>query len=126
MSDPRYGLNIEVQTQYLHDESVPEDNRFVFAYTITILNTGEVAARLMTRNWLITDSNGNIQQVEGEGVVGEQPHLEPGEGFRYSSGAVLQTEVGTMSGSYTMLADDGLEFDVEIPEFTLSTPRTLH
>lgn len=126
MSDQRYSLNIEVHTQYLQDESVPEDNRFVFAYAITIQNTGEVAARLMTRSWLITDSNGNVQQVEGEGVVGEQPHLEPGEGFRYSSGAVLETEVGTMSGSYTMLADDGLEFDVEIPEFTLSTPRTLH
>ena len=126
MSDQRYSLNIEVHTRYLGDESVPEDNRFVFAYAITIQNTGEVAARLMTRRWLITDSNGNVQQVEGEGVVGEQPHLEPGEGFRYSSGAVLETEVGTMSGSYTMLADDGFEFDVEIPEFTLSAPRTLH
>jgi ApaG protein len=126
MSDPRYSLNIDVQTQYLREESVPADNRFVFAYTISIQNTGDVAARLMTRNWHITDSNGNVQQVEGEGVVGEQPHLKPGEGFRYSSGAVLETEVGTMSGSYTMLADDGSEFKVEIPEFTLSTPRTLH
>lgn len=126
MPDARYSLNIEVQTQYLQEESIPEDNRFVFAYTITIQNTGDVAARLMTRNWQITDSNGNIQQVEGDGVVGEQPHLEPGEGFRYSSGAVLETEVGTMRGRYTMLADDGLEFDVEIPKFTLSPPRTLH
>ncbi|TDJ31539.1 MAG: Co2+/Mg2+ efflux protein ApaG [Gammaproteobacteria bacterium] len=126
MPDPRYSLNIEVQTRYLQEESVPEDNRFVFAYTITIQNTGDVAARLMKRAWQITDSNGNIQEVTGEGVVGEQPRLEPGEGFRYSSGAVLETEVGTMSGSYTMLADDGLEFDVEIPKFTLSTPRTLH
>jgi ApaG protein len=126
MPDQRYSLNIEVQTQYLQDESVPEDNRFVFAYTITIQNTGDVAARLMTRTWLITDSNGNVQEVEGEGVVGEQPHLQPGEGFRYSSGAVLETEVGTMRGSYSLLADDGLQFDVEIPEFTLSPPRTLH
>lgn len=126
MPDPRYSLNIEVQTHYLQEESVPEDNRFVFAYTITIQNTGDVAARLMKRAWQITDSNGNIQEVTGEGVVGEQPRLEPGQGFRYSSGAVLETEVGTMSGSYTMLADDGLEFDVEIPKFTLSTPRTLH
>ena len=126
MTNPRYSLNIEVQTQYLQEESVPADNRFVFAYTITIQNTGDVAARLMTRNWLIKDSNGKVQEVEGEGVVGEQPYLEPGEGFRYSSGAILETEVGTMRGSYTMLADDGLEFDVEIPEFTLSPPRTLH
>lgn len=126
MTDPRYKLNIEVQTQYLEDQSVPAENRFVFAYTITIENTGDVAARLMDRHWEITDANGKIQEVEGEGVVGEQPHLEPGEGFRYSSGAILETEVGTMRGSYRMLADDGLEFDVQIPEFTLSTPRTLH
>lgn len=126
MSSTPYHIEVEVQTTYIEEQSSPEDNRYVFAYTITIRNTGSVAAKLLTRHWIITDSNGKTQEVRGEGVVGEQPHLEAGESFRYTSGTMIETSVGSMRGSYQMIADDGVEFDAEIPAFTLSIPRTLH
>src|SRR5690606_8692029 len=100
--------------------------RYVFAYTINIRNRGSVPARLLGRHWIITDANGKVQEVEGEGVVGEQPWLQPGEAFEYTSGAMLETDLGTMEGHYQMLADDGTQFDAPIPAFTLTVPRTLH
>ena len=119
-------INVDVDTLYIESESSPLNSQYVFAYTITITNTGTEAAKLMTRHWIITDANGHIEEVRGDGVVGEQPHLKPGEGFQYTSGAVLKTPVGTMSGSYQMVTDSGNNFDAEIPEFILSSPRTLH
>ena len=121
-----YDIAVSVDTRFLDDQSAPRDNRFVFAYTITIKNSGGLAARLISRHWIITDANGKVQEVKGEGVVGEQPWLRAGEDFEYTSGAVLETSVGTMRGSYRMLADDGTWFDAPIGEFTLSVPRTLH
>ena len=121
-----YAVDVEVATRYLDDQSEPEQDRFVFAYTIRIRNPGDVPARLMTRHWRITDANGQVQEVDGDGVVGEQPRLEPGEDFEYTSGAVLETALGTMQGRYGMVADDGTHFDAPIPAFTLSVPRTLH
>jgi ApaG protein len=126
MNDPRHQINVEVETTYLEEQSEPGEQRFVFAYTITLRNDGAVPARLMTRHWIITDANGRIQEVRGEGVVGEQPHLKPGQGFRYSSGAVLETPVGAMQGSYQMLGDDGQRFDAPIPAFRLAKPGLLH
>ena len=119
-------LDIEVATRYLDDQSEPEQDRYVFAYTIHIRNRGTVPARLLARHWVITDANGKVQEVEGEGVVGEQPWLRPGEDFEYTSGAMLETDLGTMQGHYRMLADDGTRFDAPIPPFTLTVPRTLH
>jgi ApaG protein len=125
-SSPTYNTQVEVETAYIEEQSDPETNRYVFSYTITIRNEGTVAAKLLTRHWIITDADGKVQEVEGEGVVGEQPHLKPGDGFRYTSGTVLDTPVGSMQGSYHMIADDGVEFEAEIPAFTLAIPRTLH
>jgi ApaG protein len=122
----RHKINIEVETNYLDDQSDPRDKRYVFAYTITIRNEGEVAAKLLTRHWIITDANGRVQEVRGPGVVGEQPYLKPGQGFRYSSGAILETPVGTMQGSYQMVADDGAKFEAPIPAFRLAMPGMLH
>ncbi len=119
-------INVDVDTLYIESESSPANSKYVFAYTITITNTGTVAARLLTRHWVITDANGYVEEVRGDGVVGEQPHLKPGEGFQYTSGAVLKTPVGTMSGSYQLVTDDGGNFEADIPEFILSSPRTLH
>jgi ApaG protein len=121
-----YTFEIEVATRYLDDQSEPEQDRYVFAYTIHIRNRGSVPARLLARHWIITDANGKVQEVEGEGVVGEQPWLRPGEGFEYTSGAMLETDLGTMQGYYSMEADDGTRFDTPIPAFTLTVPRTLH
>ncbi len=126
MSDETYQIQVEVETQYIEEQSLPDQDHYVFAYTITIYNNGSVPAQLRTRHWIITDANNKVQEVKGEGVVGEQPHLKPGEQYRYTSGTMLETPVGTMRGSYQMLADDGVEFDAEIPTFTLSMPRTLH
>ena len=126
MSKSSYSINVAVQTRFIDDQSAPADNRYVFAYTIRIANTGDVPAKLLTRHWIITDANGKVQEVRGEGVVGEQPHLKPGEDFQYTSGAVLETAVGTMRGSYQMIADDGHHFDAPIAQFTLSIPRTVH
>ncbi len=119
-------INVDVDTLYIESESSPANSQYVFAYTITITNAGTQAAKLMTRHWVITDANGHVEEVRGDGVVGEQPYLKPGEGFQYTSGAVLKTPIGTMTGSYQMVADDGSNFDAEIPEFILSSPRTLH
>jgi ApaG protein len=122
----RHKIDIEVETNYLDDQSEPREQRYVFAYTITIRNEGEIPAKLLTRHWIITDANGRVQEVRGDGVVGEQPYLKPGQGFRYSSGAVLETPVGTMQGSYQMVADDGAKFDAAIPTFRLAMPGLLH
>jgi ApaG protein len=126
MDSPLHAIEVIVATRYLDDQSIPADDRYVFAYTIRIHNVGQVPARLVSRHWLITDANGKVQEVRGEGVVGEQPWLRPGEHFEYTSGAVLETPLGTMRGSYQMLADDGTQFDAMIDPFTLSIPRTLH
>jgi len=119
-------IRVDVTTSYIEDQSKPDEGRFVFSYTITILNEGTIAAKLMTRHWIITDANGKVQEVRGEGVVGEQPYLQPGQGFRYSSGAVIETPVGAMQGSYQMIGDDGSSFDAEISPFRLAKPGLLH
>ncbi len=119
-------IDIEVETHYLEEQSIPDQDRYVFTYTITISNSGKVPAKLLRRHWIITDSEGNTQEVRGEGVVGEQPDIAPGDRYRYTSGTILETPVGTMQGSYTMRSDDGLEFDADIPVFTLAIPHILH
>jgi ApaG protein len=123
---PTHRIRVDVKTQYVEDQSNPGEGRFVFSYTITIRNEGSRAAKLLGRHWLITDANGKVQEVIGEGVVGEQPHLQPGQGFRYSSGAILETPVGAMQGQYRMLDDDGEQFDAPIAPFTLAMPGMLH
>jgi ApaG protein len=119
-------IRVDVATNYIEDQSSPVEGRFVFSYTITIRNEGPQAARLLTRHWIITDANGKVQEVVGEGVVGEQPHLQPGQGFRYSSGAIIETPVGAMQGKYRMVDDQGEQFDAPIPPFTLAMPGVLH
>ena len=126
MSNKQCDIRIHVATDYIDDQSEPDADRYVFAYTITISNNGEVPATLMSRHWIITDANGKVQEVSGDGVVGEQPHLNPGEEFRYSSGAVLETPVGAMQGLYRMEADNGVNFDAPIAPFTLAVPGVLH
>lgn len=126
MENNSYEIRIEVATNYIVDQSEPDVGRYVFAYTITIENRGDLPARLLSRHWVITDANGKVQEVTGDGVVGEQPHLNPGETFRYSSGAVLETPVGAMQGSYRMEADNGTNFEAPIPPFTLAVPGVLH
>ncbi len=115
-------IKVDVETSYVDEQSDPSERRYVFSYTITIRNEGEVPAQLLTRHWIITDANGKVEEVRGDGVVGEQPHLKPGQGFRYSSGAVLETPVGAMQGSYQMIDDDGQRFDAPIPPFRLAMP----
>lgn len=126
MTETAFSFEIEISTRFLDEQSRPGEDRYVFAYTIGIRNTGQMAARLLDRHWIITDANGRVEEVRGDGVVGEQPWLRPGERFEYTSGAVLETSVGTMQGSYGMLADDGTRFEATIPSFTLAVPRTLH
>lgn len=121
-----YNVSVEAESFFVAEQSVPEQGQYAFAYRITIRNAGAVPAKLLTRHWIITDANGKVQEVRGKGVVGEQPHLRPGESFQYTSGAVIETPVGTMQGSYQMIADDGARFDAEIPAFTLAVPRILH
>jgi ApaG protein len=125
MESPQHKIRVDVDTTDLAEQSNPTERRYVFSYTITIRNEGSVPARLLTRHWVITDSNGKVQEVRGEGVVGEQPYLKPGQGFRYSSGAVLETPVGAMQGSYQMVADDGEQFDAPIAAFRLAMPGLL-
>ena len=125
MNNP-HDIQISVAARFLDEHSAPQDRRFAFAYTITIRNEGSVPAQLVSRHWVITHGNGKVEEVRGPGVVGEQPHLDPGQAFEYTSGAIIETPVGTMQGSYQMLADDGTAFDALIPRFTLSVPRTLH
>jgi len=126
MGDSLHAIDVDVRSRFLPEQSEPEARRFVFAYTIRIHNSGSVPARLLTRHWIITDDNGKVVEVRGEGVVGEQPWLRPGEDFEYTSGAVLETAGGFMQGSYRMLADDGAEFEAQIAPFILAVPRTLH
>ena len=126
IDEQMYNIQVDVQTQYIPEQSDPELDRYVFSYTITIRNEGTVPAKLLTRHWIITNADGKSQEVRGDGVVGEQPHLKPGDGFRYTSGTVLETPVGSMQGSYQMVADDGVKFDAEIAPFTLSMPHTIH
>ncbi len=126
MDDQDSGIRIQVATSYIDEQSEPDADRYVFGYTITISNDGERAAQLLSRHWVITDANGKVQEVSGDGVVGEQPHLNPGEHFRHSSGAVLETPVGAMQGLYRMQADDGARFDAPIEPFTLAVPGMLH
>lgn len=126
MLENQCNIRIQVVTNYLDEQSEPDSNRYVFAYTITITNDGNVAAQLISRHWIITDANGKVQEVNGDGVVGKQPHLNPGEQFRYSSGAVLETPVGSMQGLYRMETDGGLSFDAPIAPFTLAVPGLLH
>jgi ApaG protein len=126
MSTKKYEFTVQAQSSFLPDQSDEANDRYVFAYTITITNTGEVSAQLISRHWTITDSTNNVQEVRGMGVVGQQPVLRPGESFEYSSGSALSTPVGTMRGTYQVVAEDGTRFDALIPEFTLSIPRILH
>jgi len=126
MLKSEYAIEVLVETDYIQEQSLPEKNRYVFAYTVTITNMGSMSAKLLRRHWIITDANNKIQEVHGDGVIGEQPHLKPGQSFQYTSGAMLETPVGCMQGTYDMIADDELEFDAAIPVFSLSTPHTLH
>lgn len=122
----RNNIVVEATPHYIENQSLPEEQRYVFAYTISISNAGCNAAKLLSRHWLITDANGKVQEVRGEGVVGEQPYLQPGEVFRYTSGAIIETQVAVMQGKYLMVSDDGEQFNADIPKFTLSVPRVLH
>ncbi len=126
MNDDSYKISVEVTPNYIEEQSKPEHEHYVFSYTVTIINEGKKPARLLTRHWLITDALGETQEVKGDGVVGEQPYLKPGEGFQYTSGTMMKTPSGSMTGSYQMIADDGFHFDVDIPEFYLLAPTTLH
>lgn len=127
MSDsPQYRIEVESVPQFIPDQSNPDEGRFVFAYTITIRNTGKLPAQLISRHWIITDANNAVQEVRGLGVVGHQPLLQPGERFEYTSGCSLTTPVGTMKGTYQMVGEDGTRFDATIPEFVLAVPRVLH
>ena len=122
----KYEITVTPKTVFIPEQSDEENDRYVFAYTMTITNTGNVAAQLISRHWLITDAENQVQEVRGLGVIGEQPLLKPGESFEYSSGTAIATPVGTMRGSYQMVAEDGIKFDAPVPEFTLSMPRVLH
>lgn len=122
----KYRIQVEAAAEFISNQSAPEEDRYVFAYHITITNTGTVAAQLLSRHWIITNGAGSVQEIKGEGVIGEQPRLAPGEKYRYTSGSVMETPVGSMHGSYQMVAEDGHHFDVPIPPFTLAVPRTLH
>ncbi len=119
-------VDVIVNTNYIENQSIPENNQYVFSYTITLHNTGNQAAQLESRHWVITDANGQTQEVRGEGVIGEKPLLQSGDEYRYTSGAVIKTPVGSMRGSYQMIAEDGTKFDAAIPVFTLSIPNILH
>jgi ApaG protein len=124
-TDPAHRIRVDVETSYLEEQSDPRERKFVFSYTITLRNEGRLPAKLLTRHWVITDANGKVQEVRGDGVVGEQPHLKPGQGFRYSSGAMIETPVGAMQGSYQMVSDDGERFDAPIAPFRLAMPGIL-
>ncbi len=126
MTDSKYEVSVQVRTTYLAEQSDPDNERYAFAYTITITNTGNVGAKLVSRHWIITDAENKVQEVKGKGVVGEQPFLKPSESFEYTSGTALATPVGAMQGSYQMVAEDGTQFDAPIAPFTLSMPRVLH
>ena len=122
----KYRIEVTAKAFYVPDQSDPDKNHYVFGYKIRVTNVGEVAAQLVSRHWLITDSNHRVEEVRGLGVIGQQPTLQPGESFEYTSGCPLATPVGTMKGEYQMVAEDGTQFEARIPEFTLSVPRVLH
>lgn len=124
--DKQYEIRVAAEVAYLDDQSDPAKDQYVFAYTMTVTNTGNVSAKLVSRHWIITDADQHVQEMKGLGVVGQQPVLKPGESFEYTSGASIPTQVGTMRGTYQMIADDGHSFAADIPQFTLSVPRTLH
>ncbi|MBN6771700.1 Co2+/Mg2+ efflux protein ApaG [Pseudomonas granadensis] len=126
MSDSRYKVDVSVVTRYLAEQSQPEHDRFAFAYTITVQNNGQIPAKLLSRHWVITDGDGHVEEVRGEGVVGLQPLIAAGESHKYTSGTVMTTKVGTMQGSYEMVADDGKHFDAIIKPFRLAVPGALH
>ena len=126
MTESKYQISVSPRALYIAEQSDADAGRYAFAYTITITNTGAVPARLLSRHWIITDANNLVQEVKGQGVVGAQPKLKPGESFEYTSGSVLTTPVGTMRGAYQMTAEDGTQFEARIPEFTLAVPRVLH
>jgi ApaG protein len=125
-SETKYDITVSARSAYIADQSDPDNNRYAFAYTITIKNSGTVAAQLVSRHWIITDSDNHVEEVRGLGVVGEQPLLQPDQQFEYTSGTTIATPVGTMRGSYQMAAADGVQFNAPIPEFVLSVPRVLH
>lgn len=125
-TNEKYRIDITARVNYLAEQSDEGDDRYVFAYTITLTNASDIAVQLISRHWVITDSKHQVQEVRGKGVVGEQPVLKPGQSFEYSSGTVLATQVGTMKGSYLMMTEDGTEFEAPIPMFVLSVPRVLH
>lgn len=122
----RHCIKVAARSQFQPEQSSPNEGRFVFAYTVTIENQGDLPARLIDRHWIITDAEGRVQEVRGQGVVGEQPHLRPGERFQYTSGTILPTPIGSMHGSYGMVGDDGTRFDAEIPAFSLASTTRLH
>ena len=122
----RHNIHIAVVTDYMNDHSDPDQEQFAFSYTITITNLGSSTAQLLNRHWIITDAEGNVQEVRGEGVIGKQPVIEPGASYTYSSGAIIATEIGHMQGSYEMLGDEGEFFNAEITAFTLAKPNVLH
>jgi ApaG protein len=126
MEEDNYHVTVSARVAYVPEQSDVGNSRYVFAYTMTIKNTGTAAAQLVSRHWIITDAENKVQEVRGEGVVGEQPFLRPGQSFEYTSGAAIATPVGTMRGTYHMVAEDGVRFDAPIPEFTLAMPRVLH
>ena len=126
MSDSRYQVDVSVTTRFLPEQSQPEQNRFAFSYNVSIHNNGDLAAKLLSRHWLITNGDGHVQEVRGSGVIGQQPLIEPGDTHTYSSGTVMSTRVGTMQGSYQMLAADGKKFDAIIAPFRLAVPGSLH
>lgn len=126
MNKAFYRIEVQVETCYIEEQSIPEDEYYTFAYSVIIRNAGTEAAKLVSRHWYVTDANGGVQEVQGMGVVGEQPHLFAGQEFRYTSGVVIPTPVGTMHGAYTMATDAGEEFEVEIPAFRLAAPNLIH
>ena len=125
-STPLHAIEINVDCQFVEKRDSSNEERYLFAYTISIRNNGSIAAKLLTRHWIVTDANSKIQEVKGEGVIAKQPHLKPGEEHHYSSAAMIETSVGTMQGSFRMIDDNGEEFDAPIEQFVLSIPRTLH
>ena len=126
MPNRKHDISVTTRTVFIPDQSDAEKGRYVFAYTITITNTGTLGAQLVSRHWIITDADSQVQEVQGDGVVGEQPFLRPTESFQYTSGTAIATPVGTMRGTYQMVGEDGVRFDAVIPEFTLAIPRVLH
>ena len=126
MMENLYKIDVEVKTEYVEYQSIPSENRYVFSYTVTIKNSGKIPAKLISRHWIISDANGKVDEVKGLGVIGEQPRLLSNQSFEYTSGTILNTPVGTMHGQYKMVADNGYEFDAEIPLFSLNIPKILN